>query len=126
MRALPIICERTRILSAPLGASLYYCGHCRFPRVPRRVSVRHNDHDKAVLALLQVWPMKIIKVAMQNNEPGWYPPPGENNQTAKYTLTELGLCPRDVPPQSAYTWYAIRPTVFRRTSLCRTSGDMAV
>ena len=76
----------------------------------------------------QVWPMKIIKVAMQNNEPGWYPPPGENNQTAKYTLTELGLCPRDVPPRSAYTWYAIHfphslPT---RTSLCSTSGDMAV
>ena len=36
---------------------------------------------------LIVWPMKIIKVHMQNNEPGWYPPPGEDPTKTKYTMT---------------------------------------
>jgi hypothetical protein len=51
---------------------------------------------------LIVWPMKIIKVHMQNNEPGWYPPPGEDATTTKYTLTEMGLCP--YPPPAVASW----------------------
>lgn len=74
---------------------------------------------------LIIWPMKIIKVHMQNNEPGalivlvkafavvcaetkhdaptgWYPPPGEDPTTTKYTLTEMGLCP--YPPPAVMSW----------------------
>lgn len=47
---------------------------------------------------------------MQNNEPGWYPPPGEDTSTTPYTLTKMGLCPEAVPPQSAYTWYPCNET----------------
>jgi hypothetical protein len=48
--------------------------------------------------------------ALQNNEPGWYVPPGEDAATTPYTLTTLGLCPRAVPPQSAYTWFPCNET----------------
>jgi hypothetical protein len=77
---------------------------------------------------LIIWPMKIIKVHMQNNEPGaliilikssctlqpplrlnnhdtttgWYPPPGEDPTNTKYTLTEMGLCP--YPPPAVMSW----------------------
>ena len=75
------------------------------PRTEAIIETHPEDAPEGDLThghALIVWPMKIIKVHMQNNEPGWYPPPGEDPTKTKYTMTELGLCP--YPPPAVASW----------------------
>ena len=69
-----------------------------------------DDPEQVHGNALIVWPMKIIKVVMQNNEPGWYPPPGQDPTKTAYTLDRYGCGTPPVTDPKQMSWYPCNET----------------
>ena len=54
--------------------------------------------------------MKIIKVKMQNNEPGWYVPPGQDATKTAYTLDKFGCGTPPITDPAKMTWFPCNET----------------